>query len=73
MFGKLKRLEGSYAGDGFTGLSLVVGAFLGEATQEQAKEALEAVPKKEAESWVKNLLGTTVQMFRRLFVNTGEA
>lgn len=73
VFGKLKRLEGSYAGDGFTGLSLVVGAFLGEATQEQAKEALDAVPKKEAESWVKNLLGTTVQMFRRLFVNTGEA
>lgn len=73
VFGKLKRLEGSYAGDGFTGLSLVVGAFLGEATQEQAKEALEAVPKKEAERWVKNLLGTTVQMFRRLFVNTGAA
>jgi hypothetical protein len=26
VFGKLKRLEGSYAGDGFTGLSWAVGA-----------------------------------------------
>jgi hypothetical protein len=73
VFGKLKRLEGSYAGDGFTGLSLTVGALLGETTEEQAKEALEAVPKKEAENLVKRVLGTTVQMFRRLFVNTGEA
>lgn len=73
VFGKLKRLEGSYAGDGFTGLSLAVGALLGEATEEQAKEALDAVPKKEADTWVKRVLGTTVQMFRRLFVSTGEA
>jgi hypothetical protein len=73
VFGKLKRLEGSYAGDGFTGLSLAVGALLGEATEAQAKEALEAVPKKEADNWVQRVLGTTVQMFRRLFVNTGEA
>jgi hypothetical protein len=73
VFGKLKRLEGSYAGDGFTGLSLAVGAFLGKATEAQAKEALEAVPKKEAENWVKHVLGTTVQMFRRLFVATGKA
>jgi len=73
VFGKLKRLEGSYAGDGFTGLSLTVGAFLGEATEDQVKEALDAVPKKEADTWVKRVLGTTVQMFRRLFVNTGEA
>jgi hypothetical protein len=73
VFGKLKRLEGCYAGDGFTGLSLAVGAFLGEATEAQAKEALEAVPKKEADNWVKRVLGTTVQMFRHLFVSTGEA
>jgi phosphotransacetylase len=46
---------------------------VGEATEEQAKEALEAVPKKEADTWVKGVLGTTVQMFRRRFVNTGEA
>ncbi len=73
VFGKLKRLEGDYAGDGFTGLILVVGALVGTRTEEQTKEALEAVPKKEAESWVKRVLGTTVQMFRSLFVNTGEA
>jgi hypothetical protein len=73
VFGKFKRLEGDYAGDGFTGLSLALGAFFGEATDEQTKEALEAVPKKEAENWVKRVLGTTVQMFRRLFVSTGEA
>lgn len=73
IFGKLKRLEGSYAGDGFTGLTLAIGAFVGEQTEEQTKEALEAVPKKEAEGWVERVLGTTVQMFRSLFVNTGKA
>lgn len=69
-FGTLKRLEGSYAGDGFTGLSLALGAILGERSEEQVREALEAVPKKEAEGWVKRLLGTTVQMFRRAFVGS---
>jgi hypothetical protein len=73
VFGKLKRLEGSYANDGFTGLSLAMGALMGEATEEQAKEALEAVPKKEADNCVKRVLGATVQMFRRLFVSTGKA
>jgi hypothetical protein len=72
-FGTLKRLEGSYAGDGFTGLSLALGAILGNRSEEQVREALEAVPKKAAESLVKRLLGTTVQMFRRLFVSRGEA
>ena len=73
IFGKLKRLEGDYAGDGFTGLTVALGAFLGEQTEQQTQEALEAVPKKEAESWVKKMVGTTVQMFRRLFVSTGKA
>ncbi len=72
-FGTLKRLEGSYAGDGFTGLTLALGALLGDRSEEQIREALEAVPRKEADGWVKRLLGTTVQMLRRLFVNTGEA
>lgn len=72
-FGTLKRLEGSYAGDGFTGLSLALGAILGNRSEEQVREALEAVPKKEAEGWVKRLLGTTVQMFRRVFVGTAKA
>lgn len=73
VFGKLKRLEGSYAGDGFTGLTLALGALVGETSEERMKEALEAVPRKEAENWIKRVVGTTVQMFRRLFVNTGEA
>ena len=69
-FGTLKRLEGSYAGDGFTGLTLALGALLGDRSEEQVRAALEAVPKKEAEGWVKRLLGTTVQMFRRAFVGS---
>ena len=73
IFGKMKRLEGDYANDGFTGLPLALGAFLGEQTEEQTQKALEAVPKKEAESWVKKVIGTTVQMYRRLFVSTGKA
>jgi hypothetical protein len=72
-FGKLKRLEGSYAGDGFTGLALALGAILGEWPEEEVRAALEAVPKKEAEGWVKRLLGTTVQRCRRLFVGTDKA
>ena len=71
-FGTLKRLEGSYAGDGFTGLSLALGAILGDRSEEQVRDALEAVPKKEAEGWVKRLLGTTVQMFRRVFVGSAK-
>ena len=71
-FGTLKRLEGSYAGDGFTGLSLALGAILGDRSEEQVRAALEAVPKKEAEGLVKRLLGTTVQMFRRIFVGNAK-
>jgi hypothetical protein len=73
IFGKLKRLEGAYAGDGFTGLSLALGAFVGAQSEARTQEALEAVPKKEADGWVERVLGKTVQMFRRLFVSTGKA
>jgi hypothetical protein len=72
-FGTLKRLERSYAGDGFTGLSLALGAILGNRSEEQIGQALEAVPKKEAEGLVKRLFGTTVQMFRRAFVGSAKA
>src|SRR5438270_11846553 len=72
-FGKLKRLEGSYAGDGFTGLTLALGAIVEKGTDDEVREALEAVPKQEAESTIKRLLGTTVQMFRRLFVASEKA
>jgi hypothetical protein len=72
-FGTLKRLERSYAGDGFTGLTLALGAIVGNRSEEKIRDALEAVPKKEAEGCVKRLLGTTVQMYRRVFVSSGEA
>lgn len=71
-FGKQKRLEGSYAGDGFTSLTLAVGAVLGEWPEEKVRSALEAVPQKKAEGWAKRLLGTTVQTCRRLFVGAGK-
>jgi len=72
-FGKLKRLEGPQADDGFTGLSLALGAMLGDRTEEEARAALDAVPKKAAESRVKQLLGATVQSLRRRFSIRGEA
>lgn len=67
-FGKLKRLEGSYSGDGFTGMALVTGVLVDSRTEEDVRAALEAVPKKEAENIIRKVLGTTVHMFRRLFV-----
>ncbi len=69
-FGQLKRLEHSYSGEGFTSLSLALGALVGERSEATVREALDAVPKKTAESWTKTLFGTTVQMLRRAFVNT---
>jgi hypothetical protein len=71
--GKLKRLEASYANDGFTGLSLALGALVGPSTEATMQEALEAVPKKTSERMVRRLIGTTVQMLRRTFVNTDKA
>ena len=63
----------SIARNAFLAASLALGALCGDQTEEFTKAALEAVPKKEAENWVKRVLGTTVQMFRRLFVSTGKA
>lgn len=72
-FGKLKRLEGSFSGDGFTSLSLVLGAFLGEHTEQQVRQALDTIPKKTADSFAKRLLGPTVQTLRRLFVKSADS
>jgi hypothetical protein len=69
-FGKLKRLEGSFSGDGFTSLSLVLGAILGQRTEEQVRQALDAIPQKTADSFAQRLLGTTIHKLRRLFVKT---
>jgi hypothetical protein len=70
IFGKLKRLEGSYAGDGFTSLALVLGAIVGDRTEEQVQQALDTVPKKVVATCTRRLLGTTVHQLRRLFVHT---
>jgi hypothetical protein len=71
--GKLKRLEGRYAHDGFTGLSLALGALVGPSTEAPLHQALEAMPKKAADGTVRRLIGTTVQMLRSTIVNTGQA
>lgn len=67
-FGKLKRVERSYAGDGFTGLVLSLGAMTGTWSTADLCQALAAVPQKKAEGWVNRVLGKSVQWFRRLFV-----
>lgn len=64
-FGKLKRLEGTQAESGLTGLTLALGAILSEWEEDEIREGLDAVPKKEAEGWVKRHLGTSVQWLRR--------
>jgi hypothetical protein len=70
IFGKLKRLEGSYAGDGFTSLALALGAIVGDRTEQQIQQALDTVPKKVVATCTRRLLGTTVHQLRRLFVHT---
>ena len=73
-FSKLKRLEGSYADDGFTTLSLALGALLGQRTEADVRQALDTrqmldtVPKKVADNGCHRLLGTTVHLLRRRFV-----
>jgi len=64
-FGKLKRLEGEAAREGFTGLVLSVGALTGPLDEDTVRQALEAAPKKQAEGWVRRVLGTTLTWMRR--------
>lgn len=68
-FGKLKRLEGDTARGGFTGLVLALGALTGPADEETVRQALDEVPKKEAEHWVQRTLGTTLTWLRRQIFN----
>jgi hypothetical protein len=72
-FGKLKRLEGSFSGDGFTSLSLILGALLGERTEQQVRQALDSTPKKTADRFAQRLLGPTVHTLRRLFIKTADS
>jgi hypothetical protein len=68
-FGKLKRLEGDACRGGFTGLVLALGAILGKASEVEVREALEAVPTKEARAWIDRCLGPTITSQRRRFLN----
>jgi hypothetical protein len=73
LFGKLKQLEGSYANDGFTTLTLALGALLGNRTEEQVAAALAAVPEKVAVCWLERLIGITVHQLKMLFVKSTTA
>lgn len=66
-FGVQKRLARDQVQSGLTGLTLALGAVLGEHSAETIAEDLEAVPQKQAEGWAKRTLGRTVQWLRRQF------
>ncbi len=66
-FGVQKRLGRDQAESGLTGLSLALGALLGERTAATVRADLEAAPEKKATGWARRLLGRTVQWLRRLF------
>ena len=68
-FGVQKRLEArDQVASGLTGLTLALGAVLGEHTAATVASDLEAVPQKVSEGWAKRWLGPTVQwLHRQLF------
>jgi hypothetical protein len=66
-FGKLKRLEGDQSTGGLTGMVLTLGALVSEWKEEEIHEAMEAVPEKETQGWVRRNIGATIQKLRRLF------
>ena len=66
-FGVQKRLARDQAASGLTGLSLALGAVLGQRTAATVRADLEATPEKKAQGWARRLLGKTVQWLRRLF------
>jgi hypothetical protein len=72
-FGKLKRLQGDASAGGFTGLVLALGALTGTADEAEVRQALDAVPGKEAEGWVKRALGATMRWMRRQVLGSDDA
>jgi hypothetical protein len=66
-FGVQKRLARDQQESGLTGLSLALGAVLGQRTAATVQSDLEAVPEKRAAGWARRFLGRTVQWLRRLF------
>ena len=65
-----KRLSGDQAGSGFTGLSVGLGAMLGERTAAELAADLDRVPAKAPENWAKRTLGPTLQWLRKQFWNS---
>jgi len=72
-FGKLKRLEQDQSSNGITGLALALGAIVGTCSDADLKEALDAVPLKQAKGWIDCHIGKTVQWFRRQFFDQTKA
>jgi len=66
-FGKFKRIEGQQSQDGVTGLVLTMGAMVGSCTDAELKDALEKTPEKKVDNWIANVLGKSMQWFRRQF------
>ena len=72
-FGKLKRIERQQSQDGMTGLMLVLGALVGNATETDLRAALDATPQKKVDNWVGRVLGHSMQWLRKQFFATTEA
>jgi hypothetical protein len=63
-FGKLKEIEGDQSRSGFTSLILVWAALFGATTSEVIRQAMTEVPVKLVNTWVRSILGTTIQSKR---------
>ena len=72
-FGKLKRIERQQNQDGMTGLMLVLGAMVGNATETDLRAALDTTPQKRVDNWTERVLGHSMQWLRRQFFKTTEA
>ena len=60
VFGKFKRLEGTHAKSGITGLLLAIGARVSETSLKIVKQALESTKTKHVLEWCREKLGKTV-------------
>jgi hypothetical protein len=72
-FGKLKRIERQQSQDGMTGLVLVLGALVGTRSEHDIQEALEKTPQKKVDNWIGQVLGQSMQWFRRQFFGETKA
>jgi hypothetical protein len=64
-FGKLKAKAGAGGQRELTGLALALGAIVGQAGEEEVRQALDAVPQKKADGMITRLLGRTLSWFRK--------